>query len=512
MEDHHLFAPDPSFQNLTSFKALFGPLEEATAKKFARSTKIMITAGPSCVDCLQELIDRGLNAIRFNMAYELSEHQRFLDALRKCRGYENVCLVADLMGRGIRTGKMKNPSVKLHKGQKFTLWQDQSRIGDECGVSFSFPELPRLARVGDKIFLANGAVALDVERVSRSEIECQVMLDGDLEENKGIQIRNVRLPGSAVSAKDKTEIEWVIKNKFDYVALSFINDVDDVLEIKSYINNRGPRVIAKIETKSALQNVSHLIGAADAIQISRGDLAVAVQARDLTSVQKDIIRRCNLAGTPVVLASQLLTTMVANPRPTRAECTDSMNAAFDGVDCLLMTNETAKGTYPVDAFKTMDRLLKQADAFLSTYGHQRPEFGVQLKHNARMDGFTVEEAVAAASVNFARDLKMPGIITLTESGRSALYVAKYRPPCPVFCCTPIYSTARRLGIVKGCHTILLPESLPEEYALKTVVNLCRNVGAVHPGETVVVTLGSQYRQSGGTDCMSVVHVAKEAAE
>jgi pyruvate kinase len=507
-----LFAPNPAFAQLQSFNSIFEPLAKVTSTKYARSTKVMITAGPSCQPHLQELIDAGVDAIRFNMAYDLDQHNAFLAALRECRGSEHVCLIADIMGRGARTGRLKPTEtgcIKLRKGQKFTLWSDMTRLGDETGVGYSIPELSRLARVGDKVYLANGAVALEVESVSMHEIVCQVLLDGELEDNKGLQIRGLKLPGGPLTDKDRREVEWAAANKIDYVALSFAHDVEDIMLLKKAIGGRGPRVIAKIETRSALSQVQSMIEAADAIQISRGDLSVAVQAKDLTSVQKDIIRRCNLAGKPVVLASQLLTTMVVNPRPTRAECTDAMNAVFDGIDCVMLTTETAKGAYAVEAAKTLIRLTKQADGFLTLYGQRSDTKGNSASGTGLISSdskLTVEEAVAAASVNFATDLKMPAILTLTETGRTALYVAKYRPPCPVFCCTPLAATVRRLGIVRGCHAVQLPPDVPESANMMVVVDACKDVGAVQPGETVVVTLGSNYRTTGSTDMMHVITI------
>lgn len=500
-----VFGPDPAFWNISSFASIFDPLKTATAKPFARSTKIMITAGPSSLDRLQELIDLGVDCIRFNMCYSLEEHQKFLDTLRSCKGNERVCLVADLQGRGIRTGRLENDQpIRLKKGDKFSLWTDWSRIGNQDGVAISNPEIMEMARVGDKVYLGNGAVMLEVDSISRNEIAGSVLVDGDLENNKGVQVSGQRVPGEAVSAKDRIDIEWAVQSGFDYIALSMIQEPTDVESLRSVVADRGPRIIAKIETRYALQHADNLIAAADVVQISRGDLAVNVAAKELTAIQKNLIRRCNVAGKPCVLASQILSTMCVNPRPTRAECTDAINAVFDGADCMLMTNETATGQYPIEAFKQMQTLVTQADCFRKSFDTSH---GTDpLMEVVRSAKVTVEEAVAAAAVNFSRDLKAPAALIMTETGHTALFMTKYRPSCPIFCCTPKYVTARRMGIVKGCHPIVYDEKLGEQEALAYSLMFVKEHQAVAKGDTVVVTLGSKFRRAGATDMMHCIRV------
>src|SRR5690349_17191923 len=408
--------------------------------------KIVCTLGPasSTPERIGELIDAGMNVARLNFSHGSHEdHAKMLQVVRAEaeRKGKAVAVLLDLQGPKIRVGKFANPAgVKLEPGQPFTITTDQSVVGDEKRVSTVYQLLPHDVKPGDHLLLDDGYMSMAVTEVVDKEVRCVVVTGGVLKDKKGINLPGVDVSAPALSEKDKTDIGFALRHAVDYVALSFVRRAEDVIEAKRLLtvdNVRIP-VIAKIEKPQALERLADIIEAADGVMVARGDLGVELGPEKVPLWQKRIIEETNKRSKIVITATQMLESMITQPRPTRAEASDVANAVLDATDALMLSGETASGVHPVEAVRTMARIIEEIEK--SAYYHANTEIpDIQLA--------VPTNAIAHAAQIAARAMKIKTIVCVSESGGAARFVSEYRPEANIVCLTTNEVSYRRLALV-----------------------------------------------------------------
>ncbi|MDZ7291291.1 MAG: pyruvate kinase [candidate division KSB1 bacterium] len=452
-----------------------------------RRTKIVCTIGPAtdAPEVLSALIDAGMNVARLNFSHGTrEEHRQRLQWIREIAGKKNlpVAILQDLSGPKLRTGPMAKPVV-LHSGDIFVLTSRQVP-GDEQAVSVTWIDLPTHVQIGENILLADGTIQLQVIDKNATDLQCRVLDGGMLSSNKGINLPQTSLAIPALTEKDKNDLEFGLESGVDCVALSFVRKPEDIRLVKEVMAAKGRTVpvIAKIEKHEALERIDGIIDIADGIMIARGDLAVETPLERVPLVQKMLIKKCNRVGKPVITATQMLKSMVDDPRPTRAETTDIANAVLDGTDAVMLSEETAMGKFPVEAVTVMDKVLRTTEAELSP----RDRLPAERHH----DEITVEAAVSHAVVTMARELKVAAILTPTRSGSTARLVSRYRPHVPIIAMSYRLETVRWLALVWGVHPLYHPE--PHANSDDLIAHCKREAlatGLVKRGDTVLITAG-----------------------
>ncbi len=461
-----------------------------------RRTKIVCTIGPA-TDSPAALLGLRLNFYHGTHA----EHGRRIAALRAAAAEagKDLTIMLDTKGPEIRIGTFRDGKIILSPGDRFTL-TTEAVIGDQHQVSVTYGALPEDVRRGAVVLLADGTIELAVEEVAEREVICRVVSGGVLSDRKGVNIPgiDVRLP--AVTEQDIADIQFGIAQGVDCIAASFVRQAADVLEIRRLIENAGADIdiIAKIEHRSAVQNIDAILRVADGVMVARGDLGVELNAEEVPLVQKTIIEKCNLAGKPVITATQMLESMVANPRPTRAETSDVANAIFDGTDAIMLSGETAAGRYPVAAVETMARIAVRTEGAL--------KYDAILARQTDTPFSSVTDAIGHATCHTARDLGAAAIITATTSGHTARVIAKYRPRCPVIAVTPSDVTVRKLALSWGVCPLRVESMHNTDEMLDISIQAALSSGLVQPGDLVVITAGVPMGIAGTTNLIKV-HVA-----
>ncbi len=453
-----------------------------------RKTKIVCTLGPASDDLVtvKALIERGMNVARLNFSHgSHEEHRRRIELVRAASaelGCE-VGVMLDTRGPEIRTGSLKNGAVELRAGDAFTL-TSRSVEGNEQEVQVSYAELPHYVEPGERIMIADGLLSLLVTRTTDTDIICEVVTGGMLGERKGINVPGVKTNLPFLNSKDVDDISFGIHNGIDFVAASFVRTAEDVLEIRKIIEEKGASVdiIAKIESQEAVNNLDEIIRAADGVMVARGDLGVEIPTEEVPLVQKSIIQKCRLRGKPVIIATQMLESMVSNSRPTRAEASDIANAIFDGTDAVMLSGETAAGTYPLEAVETMGRIAQRAEEALP--------YEKVLSDKVHVGNLTVTDAISHATCSAALDLGASALITATKSGHTARMVAKYRPRAPIIAATPLLEVVRKLTLVWGVQAIMVNETSSLDEMLEEAVKGALARQAIVSGDLVVVTAGT----------------------
>lgn len=474
-----------------------------------RQTKIVCTLGPATTgrDVLRGLLDAGMDAARFNLSYGThEEHARTLALLRDLTGESGrqVAVLFDLPGPKLRTGPLPGGAVDLRVGDTVRLVPDggpspAARAGEPV-VPYRYPALSRDVRPGNRAFLQDGEIALQVQEIVGEEVICTVLNGGRLRQHAGINLPGVQLSVPAVTAEDFRHLEFGLAQGADYVALSFVEGPDEIRGVREFVEQRGGavRLVAKIERRRALESIDEIVAAADAIMVARGDLAVETSPEEVPIIQKALIATCNRRGVPVITATQMLESMVQNPRPTRAEAADVANAVFDGTDALMLSGETAIGRFPVEAITAMARIAERAEAALP--------YDLILRERARTVERSTAEAIALASVQAAETLGAAVIVAATTTGSTALRVARFRPHRPILALTMSEATLRRLRLVWGVHPVVMPEVRDFDEVIAAAQDAARRTGLARPGDDIVVTAGYPMGQSGTTNLLKVVRV------
>ena len=461
-----------------------------------RHAKIVCTLGPSSdsLPVITRLMRAGMDVARLNFSHGTHErHAELISRLRQASAklQKPIALVADLQGPKIRTGKLVDGKpVHLRTGQQFTISTDGS-LGTSAGVCTSYRRLPREVKRGDRILLADGLIELRVRSAGQSSIVCDVVNGGDLGEHKGINLPGVHLKVPALTEKDRGDLAFALANTANYIAVSFIRRGDDVRTVRRAITRAGSKtpIIVKLEKPEAIENLDEILELADGVMVARGDLGVEMSPERVPVVQKQVIARARDARRPVITATQMLESMIENPRPTRAEASDVANAVFDGTDALMLSAETASGKYPVEAVQMMDRIITEAEAHIGAY--TRPS-------TRRLD---VAETTAELICHASEELQIKVIAVFTQSGPTARLVSKHRPRPPVVAFSPVQATRRLMSLYWG----VLPRTIGEIRSLEDLEALAERrlleERMVRKGDIIGIVAGTPFNVGGTTNFM-----------
>ena len=466
-----------------------------------RKTKIICTLGPSTDkgDVLRDLIANGMNVARFNFSHgSYEEHGGRLAKLKALREElgKPVAALLDTKGPEIRLKEFKNGVEMLEAGQTFTLTTREVEGTKEiCSVTYK--DLPHDVHEGGTIMLDDGLIMLRIEKVTDTDITCTVLNSGKIKTKKGVNVPGVHLSMPYLSQKDREDIIFGIQNGFDFIAASFVRTAQDVYDIRNLLNeyDSNIRIIAKIENREGVNNIDSILSAADAVMVARGDLGVEIDFTELPGIQKNIIDRSFSFGKPIVTATQMLDSMMVNPRPTRAEISDVANAIYDGTSAIMLSGETAAGAYPVEALKTMSAIAERTE-----------QEGFHLRGRT-MDfnpgKISVSDATAHAACLTARDVNAAAIVTVSESGTTARLLSKYRPQQPIIACVMREQVQRQLSLSWGITPLMMSLAHSTDELIEMSTALAKENGYLHNGELAVVTAGVPVGVSGTTNMIKI---------
>lgn len=479
-----------------------------------KKTKIVATLGPASwePDCVRQMIRAGMNVARINFSHGDHEtHSRTIETVRRIAEEEGVvvAILCDIQGPKIRLGKIANEPITLKSGDTITLTLDAAD-GTNNVVNIPHPEFVRDIKQGMQLLIDDGKLEFTVRNVSGSTLICEVVIGGELTSRKGVTAPNARLTLSAITDKDRDDVEFALAKQTDYLAMSFVRTEDDLREMRWLIRHLGgdALIVSKIEKHEALENIENIIAASDGVMVARGDLGVETPAEEVPFHQKRIIRLCNRAGKPVITATQMLLSMVDNPRPTRAEASDVYNAIIDGTDAVMLSNETATGQFPVQSVETMANIALIAEQNIMLAN--RPE-GREITRPDLEGREMVSDAISQATSQIADVLHCRAIITSTLTGYTARRVAKERPKTPIICATPNPDTFRRMALVWGVIPVMVPEYDSIDEMLKTVVQTAHKANLVSAGDMVTVIAGAPFLVGGQTNFLKI-HTVGELSE
>ena len=454
-----------------------------------KRTKIICTMGPasSKKNTLRAMMRAGMDIARFNFSHgSHEEHRGRVDMVKNLREELNipVALLLDTKGPEIRTKLLKDhKKITLEAGSEFTLTTGDIE-GDETRVAITYENLYKDVKKGGKILIDDGLIELEIENIKNGDIVCRVLNGGELGERKGINVPYVKVKLPGITEQDKEDILFGITQEFDYIAASFVRDAKAIKEIRQLLDENGGHdigIIAKIENAEGVENIDEIIKAADGIMVARGDLGVEIPASQVPHIQKEIIRKCNEHYTPVITATQMLDSMIRNPRPTRAEVADVANAIYDGTDAIMLSGETAAGKYPVDALQMMAEIAEMTEPHL--------DYKVFIEHRS-MDGREkISSAVALATVRTAKNLKANAIVTPTMSGNTARLISNFRPKVPIYAITPNSTIQHKLQLIWGVTPLKGYQRDTTDHIMSQAMNVVRSRHLIHKGDLVVFTAG-----------------------
>lgn len=467
-----------------------------------RKTKIICTLGPASEseEVIRELMLAGMNVARLNFSHGTHEEQRGkLERVKKVREELGlpVALLLDTKGPEIRTGEFEKGKVELKKGQTFVLTTEDVP-GNEGMVSITYKNLVKDVQPGDSILIDDGLIGLEVKELTEKEIICTVLNGGTISNKKGINVPGVELKMPFISKKDKEDILFAVKEGFDYIAASFTRTAEDILDIRRILEENGCnfiKIIAKVENDQGIKNVDEILRVADGVMIARGDMGVEIPLEEVPGIQKKLIRKAFETGKPIITATQMLDSMMKNPRPTRAETSDVANAIYQGTSAIMLSGETASGQYPVEALKTMVKIALRTEADI--------DYDERFKRRSIEDRTDITNAVSHATCTTAVDLHAAAIITVTKSGRTVGMVAKHHPGCMIIgCCMDDY-VCRQLNLYWGVQPLLLQKEEDADALFNSAVAAAENAGLVSRGDLTVLTAGVPLGVTGTTNLIKV---------
>ena len=466
-----------------------------------RKTKIICTLGPSTDKdgVLRELVANGMNVARFNFSHgSYEEHKGRLDMLKAIRTElgKPVAALLDTKGPEIRLKEFKNGVEMLEAGQTFTLTTREVEGTKEI-CSITYKDLPQDVHEGGTIMLDDGLIKLAIKSVSDTDIVCEVLNSGKIKTKKGVNVPGVHLSMPYLSQRDRDDIIFGVQQGFDFIAASFVRTAQDVYDIRNLLNEYDShiRIIAKIENREGVNNIDSILAAADAVMVARGDLGVEIDFTELPGIQKSVIDRSFSFGKPIVTATQMLDSMMVNPRPTRAEISDVANAIYDGTSAIMLSGETAAGAYPVEALKTMSAIAERTE----TENHARVEYLTEATNGK----ISVSDATAHAACLTAKDVNAAAIVTVSESGTTARLLSKYRPQQPIIACVMKEQVQRQLSLSWGITSLMMPLAHSTDELIEMSTALAKENGFLHNGELAVVTAGVPVGISGTTNMIKI---------
>lgn len=471
---------------------------------FAR-TKIVCTLGPSSntASAITGMLREGMDAARFNFSHgALREHVEMLRLLKRCARSVGISIatIQDLQGPKIRIGVLPSPVV-LRQKQIVTLSPERSASGNQSAIPTTYAHLSKDVTAGDRLLIDDGRIELRVARVSRGSVAARVIVGGTVASHKGINLPGVAISVPSLTEKDKQDLQFAFDHDVDYVALSFVRHVRDIFSLRRFIEAHGPKdrhigIIAKIEKGEAIQQIDDIIREADAVMVARGDLGVELPTEDVPLLQKMIVRKCNEAGKPVIIATQMLESMLHNPSPTRAEASDVANAVLDGADAVMLSGETSVGQYPVQAVEIMNRIIRKTEAQAAVVPVPSDPEMLPLNHPY--------DPLSLSACKLAGDIRASTIVTLTHSGETALRVAKFRPSANAVAVTDDETVVRRLHLVWGIRGIVVDNLKKDtDTVFRMIERKLLAEGCVHRGETIVVLSGIPLFEEHSTNTITV---------
>lgn len=476
-----------------------------------KKTKIICTMGPNTDDyeIMKALALNNMDVARFNFSHgTYMEHKERLELLKRVRKETDrpIAALLDTKGPEIRTGLLKDhQKITLTEGQSYTMTTREVEGDSEIG-HINYQGLNEDVSAGNRILIDDGLIELEVKEVKDTDIICTVINGGDLGERKGVNVPNVKIKLPALTDKDKEDILFGIKEGFDFIAASFVRTADAIREIRQILDENGSsiQIIAKIENAEGLENLDEIIEASDGIMVARGDLGVEIPSQKVPYIQKQIIHKCNEAGKVVITATQMLDSMIRNPRPTRAEVTDVANAVYDGTDVVMLSGETAMGKYPVEALKMMVQIVEDTESHLDYSDYRKRKVYASKNQN-------ISSAVCYASVSTAHDLEAVAVVTPTITGFTARMLSKWRPAAHIMGMSPSMSVVRQMMIYWGVKPIWSRRADSTDELIESSVDELKNLNLVKAGDLIVVTAGvvsyaNRHEPAAQTNIMRVVPI------
>lgn len=470
-----------------------------------RKTKILCTMGPSSEspEVLKQLVTAGMNAARLNMAHgELEDHAARIRSIRQVAREMNTLIpvLLDIKGPEVRIGKLKEASCELIPGREISL-TTETILGDAERLSVTYEDITSVLNPGSRILIDDGLIELTVLEVAGTEVRCRIVSGGVLKPRKGVNLPGVKTTLPGVTERDVRHIQFGVEQGIDIIAVSFVRKAEDIEEVRRLLKEHGAehiQIISKIENEEGIENLDAIIEASDGIMVARGDLGVEIPVEEVPIVQREMIRKCNLAGKPVIVATHMLESMQVNPRPTRAEVSDVANAVLQGADVVMLSGETAAGKYPVASVATMARVAVRAE---SVFDHE--------EHFTKRTAGPITDttsAISQAVVSTASELGAKAIITPTESGFTARMVSKHRPKAPILAITQHEKVLARLSLLWGVIPVMGdPVSTTDEMFASSVAN-AKKTGLVVDGDQVVISAGVPVSMTGATNLIKVLKV------
>lgn len=472
-----------------------------------KKTKVVCTIGPASEseEMLEKLMLAGMNVARLNFSHGTHpEHQVRIDRIRKVADKLGlpIALMLDTKGPEIRLGDFKDGQIEVEIGDTFTL-TTRDLIGDKTIVSVSHHGLASDVKVGDLILIDDGLIELEVKEIKDgTDIICRVNNSGQMSNHKGVNVPNVKISLPAITEKDREDILFGIENQVDFLAASFVRKKEDVFEIRRILeDNHGEyiQIIPKIENQEGIDNIDEILLASDGLMVARGDLGVEVPPQEIPLVQKMLIKKCYLAGKPVITATQMLDSMIRNPRPTRAEVTDVANAIIDGTSAIMLSGETAAGKYPEEAVKMMTSIARRVEESL--------DYDLMLNESVSLLENTTTNSISKSACVVARDLEAAAIVAATTSGATARALSKYRPKTKILAVTPSEKTVRKMALSWGVEPLLIPDFTSTDDLVNESLDLLVQAGMLEEGDLTVVTAGVPVGLSGSTNLLKVQTIA-----
>jgi pyruvate kinase len=469
-----------------------------------RLAKIVATLGPSSQtpETIEQLFVSGADTFRLNFSHGSHEdHQFTFECIRQVEAKLNrpIGIMVDLQGPKLRIGTFENNKIFLQPGQEFVFDQDRT-LGTQERVCLPHPEIYSAIKKGDAILLDDGLLKMEVIQNYHSSLVMKVITGGWLSNKKGVNVPGSLLPLSALTAKDRVDLEFGLKLGADWIALSFVQKPEDIEEIKSIVNNQAG-IIAKLEKPLAIEHLDSIIALSDALMVARGDLGVEMPPEDVPTLQKKIIRSCLRMGKPVIIATQMLDSMIRSPTPTRAEASDVATAIYDGVDAVMLSAESASGAYPVEAVKMMDRIIRKVE--------QDPFYRQEIDSHRYESGETTPDAITSAARHVSQTIRASAIVTFTSSGSTTLSAARERPCSPILGITPSLNTARKLSLTWGVHPIFNQDIQDIPDMVSTATRLAKEHGFSEVQDRIVITAGIPFGTPGKTNLLRIARVGVE---
>lgn len=466
-----------------------------------RQTKIVATLGPASgePEMMRQLFKAGVDVFRLNFSHGThQDHQKNVETARALEKEFNrpVCLIGDLQGPKLRIGKFKNNSIDLTEGMAFRFDMDEA-LGDETRVQLPHPEVLEAMEPGSEILLDDGKVRVEITGKDSNGLDAKIITGNKLSNNKGFNIPGIILPIEALTEKDKIDLEAAIGMGVDWIAQSFVQRPEDVVEVQNMIKGRAA-LMAKIEKPSAVDLIDDIIKVVDGIMLARGDLGVEIPPEKVPSVQKRVVRRVRHAGKPVIVATQMLESMVDNARPTRAEASDVATAVYDGADAVMLSAETAVGKYPLEAVGIMNRICESTE-------HDKNYRRIMNSDHPKTENDS-SDAITVAATYVAKDIKAAAIVSYTTSGSTTLRTVRQRPDVPILCLAPKPQTARRLALSFGVRTVQVEDVDNFGDAVKVAVKTAKGNGYAQAGDKIVLTAGVPFGVSGTTNILRIADI------